>query len=95
MTTRARPRKYSTIIREGDALASLEATRDQIAVDLEMCESMRDKTALYARMTDVLSRIEELKPPKPKGDVVDEIAARRSARRAGTAKSSSRAQRPG
>lgn len=87
--------RYVDAVKSGDLLAALEATRDQIAADLEVCESMRDKAALYARLTDVLARIEAVRPPVAKGDAVDEIAARRVARRAGPAKGSSRAKRPG
>lgn len=69
-------------VASGELLASLEATRDQIAADLEVCESMRDRAALYLRLTDVLTRIEQVKPAKPEGDVIDEVASRRAARRA-------------
>lgn len=76
---------YASTIASGDYLKSLEATRDRIAADLEACGSMRDKAALYLRMSDVLARIEEARPAKPKGDAVDEIAQRRAARRASSA----------
>lgn len=93
MATRRKPvpPSFSDVIRVGETLASLEAVRDQIAVDLALCESMRDKAALYLRLADVLKTIDELRPAKPKGDAVDEIAARRAARRAGPASRSSRA----
>lgn len=77
------------VIATGDLLKSLEGIRDQIAVDLDACESMRDRVALYLRLESVLARIEEAKPDA-KGDVVDEIAARRSARRSGDGPDSSR-----
>lgn len=76
-------------------LAGLVAVRDQIAADLEQCDSMRDRAALYMRLVDVLARIEEAKPAEAKGDAVDEIAARRSARRSGTSAYSSRAKHSG
>lgn len=76
---------FSEVLKAGATLASLEAMRDEIGSDLESCESMRDKAALYLRLSDVLARIEELKPPAKGGDAVDEIAARRAARRSGTA----------
>jgi hypothetical protein len=66
--------------------------RDQIAADLDVCAAMRDRAALYARLVDVLARIDELAPATPKGDSVDEIARRRAARRASAAKSSARAK---
>lgn len=73
---------YIEVVASGDYLATLRATRDRIAADLEACESMRDKAALYLRMADVLQRIEDAKPQEQKGDVVDEITQRRAARRA-------------
>lgn len=75
-------RNYIQVVASGDYLATLRATRDRIAADLEACESMRDKAALYLRMADVLQRIEDAKPQEQKGDVVDEITQRRAARRA-------------
>jgi hypothetical protein len=69
--------------------------RDQIAADLELCESMRDKAALYLRLADVLKTLEELRPQIVKGDSVDEIAARRAARGAGPTARPARAKRSG
>lgn len=77
--------EYRDTIAAGNYLASLQATRDQIAADLGDCESMRDKAALYLRLADVMERIEAAKPVEQKGDAVDEIAKRRAARRAGSA----------
>lgn len=85
----------SDVVRAGDLVASLEALRDEIAADLEACQSMRDKAPLYMRLVDVLARIEDARPIKAKGDAVDEIAARRSARRSGTSAYSSRANDSG
>ena len=80
---------------KGTTLEALEALRDAITIDIETCESMRDKASLYLRLTDVLSKIDDLNPADiPEGDEVDEIAARRSARRAGPASGSSRSKRP-
>ncbi len=76
----------------GEQLATLRAVRDQIAADLEVCAAMRDRTALYARLVDVIARIDELAPAAPKGDTVDEIARRRAARRASAAKGAARAK---
>ena len=77
----------------GDELAALEAVRNAIVADLDACESMRDKAALYKQLQDVLKRISDVKPAEQKGDAVDEIAARRSARRAGGASGVGRAKR--
>ena len=76
-----------------DYLTALTATRDSIVSDLALCESMRDKAALYTRLESTLKLIEAAKPNEQKGDTVDEIAKRRAARRAGSAKSSGRAKR--
>lgn len=85
----------SDVVRSENYLDSLRAARDEIAADLQVCESMRDKAALYLRLSDVLAKIEDVKPQESKGDAVDEIAARRAARRAGPGAGSSRAERSG
>ena len=95
MSSKSRKRSFTEVITSGDYLASLEATRDAIAADLAVCESMRDKAALYLRLSDVLAKIEEAKPRTARGDTVDEIAARRAARRSGAAQDSARAKRTG
>jgi hypothetical protein len=83
---------FSEVVAAGETLAALEAMRDQIAIDLQSCESMRDKAALYLRLDGVLKSIDEIRPAIVKGDAVDEIAARRAARRASPAANSSRAK---
>jgi len=85
--------RFADVVSAGNTLATLEAMRDQIAADLEVCEQMRDKAALYLRLADVVKTIEEYRPPAVEGDSVDEIAARRAARRTGTASRSARANR--
>lgn len=89
------PMSFPEVIAAGVTLASMEAVRNQIAADLEQCESMRDKAALYLRLADVLRTIEELRPQVVKGDAVDEIAARRAARGAGPSARAPRAKRSG
>ena len=91
----ARPRSLRAVIADGALLPSLERIRDEIAADLDACESMRDKAALYLRMADVLARIEDAKPAEQKGDAVDEIAKRRAARRAVASEGPARANHPG
>lgn len=83
---------FSEVLKTNELVASLEALRDEIAADLDVCQSMRDKAALYMRMVDVLARLEDARPIQSKGDAVDEIAARRAARRSGTSAYSSRAK---
>lgn len=85
----------SDIARAGQTLATLEALRDAIVADLSACESMRDKAALYLRLSDTLKSIDAIRPPDVKGDAVDEIAARRAARRTSAPAHSSRAKNSG
>lgn len=92
VATRKEPPTFSEVVQAGETLTTLEAMRDQIAADLQACESMRDKASLYLRLADVLKTIDELRPVTVKGDAVDEIAARRAARRAVPAPRASRAQ---
>lgn len=80
-------------VSSGDYLAGLEATRDAIVADLGTCDSMRDKAALYNRLESVLKLINEAKPEEKSGDGIDEIAARRTARRSGTASTADRSKR--
>lgn len=77
----------------GDRLATLRDLRDLLARQIEACESLRDLAALSGRLQAVLDQIAELEPKKAEGDGIDEIAQRRSARRASPAKSSGRAKR--
>lgn len=69
----------------GDRLATLQNLRDLIAEKIDACESMRDIPALAARLQAVMDQIADL-DVKDAGDGIDEIAQRRAARRAGTAK---------
>ena len=69
----------------GDRLRALRDLRDHLAVAIEGCESLRDLAALSGRMQSVLGEIDELSSGDARGDVVDEIARRRAARRAGSA----------
>ncbi len=92
MASRKEKPTFSEVVAAGETLAALEAMRDQIAIDLQSCESMRDKAALYLRLDGVLKSIDEIRPAIVKGDAVDEIAARRAARRASPAANSSRAK---
>lgn len=72
-------------VQSDDRLVSLTALRDKLARAIDECESLRDLAALSARISDVLVQIEALSPKVEVGDAVDEITARRAARRAGTA----------
>lgn len=81
-----------SVVSTGDYLTALEATRDAIVSDLMACESMRDKAALYNRLESTLKLISEAKPKEQVGDAIDEIAARRAARRPRPASRPSRAK---
>lgn len=73
-----------------DRLDRLVWLRDVLTESITAAEP--DKRApLAARLTDVLEQIEKLTAVVKAGDPVDEIARRRTARGAGTAKSSGRA----
>lgn len=79
----------------GDRLATLCDLRDLLARSVVACDSHRDLAALSGRLQAVLAEIDELTPKEASGDSVDEIARRRSARRASSTKGSGRAERPG
>lgn len=79
----------------GSRLQALRDLRDLLARSIDECESMRDLAALTNRFQSVLAEIDELSPAEEKGDIVDEIAKRRSARRSGAAPGAARAQGKG
>lgn len=81
-----------TALSSPDFLTAMEAMRDAIVADLEVCESMRDKASLYNRLESVQKIIKDSRPKEAEGDGIDEIAARRAARRPGAAKAPARAQ---
>src|SRR5690349_2872521 len=74
----------------GDRLRALVALREKLAGAIDGCESLRDLPPLSARLSDVLAQIETLSPKVEVGDAVDEITARRAARRSSATKGSSR-----
>jgi hypothetical protein len=80
-----RPKTVAAATREGGRLESLVALRDTLAHSIDSCDSLRDLASLSRQLTDVLAQIESLLPAESKGDDVDEIAARRAARRASSA----------
>lgn len=79
----------------GDRLQTLRNLRDLLAAQIETCDSLRDLSSLSGRLQSVLSEIAELTPKEEQGDGIDEIAQRRSARRASAAKSPTRSKRSG
>ena len=67
------------VVREGDHRASLIALRDHLAERLVSAE--KDAAPLARQLTIVLAQIASL-PASESGSKLDEIAARRAARRA-------------
>ena len=68
----------SEAVSGGDRRKSLEALRDRLAVDLDVCESARDVAALSQRLMDVLKQLDELGAPadESEGTVLDEFTKR-------------------
>lgn len=66
----------------GDRLKALEALRQALAEQIDASESARDVASLAGQMRQVLADIEGIQSKKPASmSAVDEIAARRKARR--------------
>lgn len=80
---------------EGDRtrIDRLIALRDSQEAALAGGVPAREFAALSREYRATLAEIAELDPPKAEGDGIDEIAQRRTARRAGAAKGPSRAKR--
>ena len=71
-------------------LEDLQAMRELLWESITQAEP--DKRApLFARLESVIEQIERLSPQAKAGDPIDEIAKRRAARGAGSAKSQRRA----
>lgn len=68
--------ELSSVVR----LEALDALRLHLATAVESCESNRDLAALAGRLQSVLAEIAELKS-EGMVSVVDDVAARRAARR--------------
>ena len=78
---RHQPKALNRSLQQAKTLTGLKRVRDAITHDLDCCDSMRDRAALYTRLLDTMDRIEILsKGEGQQGDVVDEIAKRRTAR---------------
>lgn len=75
------PDSLSAAAATGVRLNALRALRDSLAIDLDGCESLRDKSSLSQRFMDVLGQIEEAEQAKPEkaGTALDELANRRKA----------------
>ena len=75
-------------------LDDLQTLREQLA-DWIVAAPVDRKAALVAQYRATLAEIDELSPKEPAGDSIDEIAARRAARRSTAAKVPGRADRSG
>lgn len=78
---------------QNQRLADLVRLREQLLLWMDEAPADR-KAALVGQFRATLAEIDELTPTEQKGDVVDEIAARRSARRK-SAPGSARPERSG
>lgn len=78
-----------------DAFDRLTELRSLYAVTRESIAAAdpEKRAPLIARAESIAQQIEALAPTEAKGDDVDEIAARRAARRSGAAEGSARAGR--
>lgn len=71
----------------GDQLKALRSLRDILAREIDACDSLRDLASLSARFESVVAKIAGLAADsEKKGDPIDEIAARRTARGGATAR---------
>jgi len=77
-----------------DRLTDLHTLREQLLLWMQDAPVDR-KAALVAQFRATLAEIDELAPKKESGDTIDEIAARRAARRSGPAPRANRAKRSG
>ena len=75
-----------------DRLSDLTHLRDQLLIWMEDAPVDR-KAALVAQFRATLAEIDELAPKKESGDTIDEIAARRAARRSSPAPRANRTKR--
>ncbi len=75
-------------------LEDLTTLREQLLGWMDEAPADR-KAALVAQFRATLAEIDELSPKKETGDAIDEIAARRAARRARPAARANRAKRSG
>ena len=75
-------------------LDDLVTLREQLLAWMDEAPADR-KAPLVAQFRATLAEIDELAPEEKSGDGIDEITARRAARRAGTAKAATRSKRSG
>ena len=76
-----------------DRLTDLGKLREQLLIWMDEAPVDR-KAALVAQFRATLAELDELSPKEEIGDTIDEIAARRAARRARPTARADRAKRP-
>jgi hypothetical protein len=73
-----RQQTLATVAKRGDYAATLRALRNKLADQIDQCEQPRDVAPLAARLSDVLSQLEAIKPASTSKR--DELARKRAAR---------------
>ena len=77
-----------------DLIELRDALRPQVLSE-HTEHGLQGVSGLVGQYVKILAEIEELSPKESTGDGIDEIAARRAARRAGPAKGAGRARKSG
>jgi hypothetical protein len=86
----------SAAVSGGTRLDALRALRDDLARQIEGCESSQGAAALSRVLVQVLEQIDELAPPLPaKGTVLDEVKAKRAERATAGASGAARVRKRG
>lgn len=86
MTAEAPVESLCGAVRSGDRREALEALRDTLAWSIEADAEVKSVAPLANQLRMVLSELDTLAEAK-EGDPLDALAARRAARRSGTAAS--------
>ena len=74
---------FADTIKRGDRRASLEAIRDEIAVEIEAGVPARELAALLRRLESVIETLDSMEDPEGESDA-DRIRREREERRAAT-----------
>jgi hypothetical protein len=80
MARRKANRSLSEVVADGDQRSTLEATRDAVAKALELAEP-REVASLAKQLAALVKELAEL-PTGEEQSIVDDLARKRSARRA-------------
>jgi hypothetical protein len=80
------------VSRLDDLIELRDALRPQV-LDVHSEHGLQGVSGLVGQYVKILAEIEELSPKESVGDGIDEIAARRAARRSSPAKGADRAKR--